>query len=211
MRTYQRKWAWGHSKRRNTTGKSLFWNRHSSNPPHRHHQITIANCKWQIILENPPYCDISPSTTIIYPIQINLPGILSWLVMLCYNNYLMAEKYECTVLLLKFGWFVGGAMLIMMKNPATLTMMMNRLMMKLRVYSMFGCLVDGSSHQAPALHLTTLNIPWIRPPTHIDRILGIWWIVAIEDIIFFGNLDQTLVKTFLNINISNTNNIKKPE
>ena len=27
------------------------------------------------------------------------------------------------------------------------------------MYSMFGCLVDGYSHQATALHLTTLNIP----------------------------------------------------
>ena len=33
------------------------------------------------------------------------------------------------------------------------------MMMNMTMYSMFGCLVDGCSHQATALHLTTLNIP----------------------------------------------------
>ena len=32
-------------------------------------------------------------------------------------------------------------------------------MTNMTMYSMFGCLVDGCSHQATALHLTTLNIP----------------------------------------------------
>ena len=33
------------------------------------------------------------------------------------------------------------------------------MMTNMTMYSMFGCLVDGCSHQATALHLTTLNIP----------------------------------------------------
>ena len=39
------------------------------------------------------------------------------------------------------------------------------MMMNMTMYSMFGCLVDGSSHQATALHLPTLNIP----PTLIQQ------------------------------------------
>ena len=39
------------------------------------------------------------------------------------------------------------------------------MMMSMTMYSMFGCLVDGSSHQATALHLPTLNIP----PTLIQQ------------------------------------------
>ena len=36
------------------------------------------------------------------------------------------------------------------------------------MYSMFGCLVDGYSHQATALHLTTLNIPPTMIAYHDD-------------------------------------------
>ena len=54
------------------------------------------------------------------------------------------------------------------------------------MYSMFGCLVDGYSHQATALHLTTLNIP----PTlmeHHDAFLMMMRIMMIC-IIYDGGL-----------------------
>ena len=49
--------------------------------------------------------------------------------------------------------------LIWLRWYDNMTKMMKMMMTNMTTYSMFGCLVDGSSHQATALHLTTLNIP----------------------------------------------------
>ena len=51
------------------------------------------------------------------------------------------------------------------------------MMMNMTMYSMFGCLVDGSSHQATALHLPTLNIP----PTLIQQCDAFLMILEDED------------------------------
>ena len=111
------------------------------------YNISTANSKMtNERRESLHWCDISPSTTIIYS-----PQALIWL-----------------------RWYDN------------MTKMMKMMMTNMTTYSMFGCLVDGSSHQATALHLTTLNIP----PTlmeHHDAFLMMMRIMMIC-IIYDGGL-----------------------